>query len=46
LVVPIGQRHSIKVSWGTGAVIRFGGDFTSLSVGWQTGWLDRPGGKR
>ena len=41
LAFPVGNRHSIEVSWSTGAVIRSGADFTTLSVGWQTGWLDR-----
>ena len=41
LVFPVGNRHSIKVACSTGAIVRFGADFTTLSVGWQTGWLNR-----
>lgn len=36
LVLPIGDRHSVKLSGSTGAIIRFGADFTTLAVGWQT----------
>jgi Putative MetA-pathway of phenol degradation len=39
---PVGSRHAIKVAWSTGAVIRSGADFTTFSLGWQAGWLDRP----
>ncbi len=47
LVFPVGSRHAVKVAWSTGAIIRSGADFTSLSVGWQTGWLSwRPAQKR
>ena len=41
VVFPVGNRHSIKVSCSTGANVRFGTDFTTLSIGWQTGWLNR-----
>jgi hypothetical protein len=36
LVLPVGNRHSVKIAASTGAVIRFGADFTTLSIGWQT----------
>ena len=41
LVFPVGSRHAIKVAGSTGAIIRAGADFTTISVGWQTGWLSR-----
>ena len=41
LVFPIGERHAIKVACSTGAIIRSGADFTTVSVGWQAGWLSR-----
>jgi hypothetical protein len=41
LVVPVASRHSIKVSWSTGVTDRFGTDFNTVSVGWQTAWLNR-----
>ena len=42
LVFPVGKRHSIKVAASRGAIIRFGANFTTLSVGWQTGWVSMP----
>jgi len=41
LVFPVGSDHSIKVSFSTGAIVRSGADFDTVSVGWQTGWLSR-----
>jgi hypothetical protein len=42
LVLPVGKRHSIKVAVSRGAIIRIGANFTTLSIGWQTGWVPRP----
>jgi hypothetical protein len=42
LVLPVGRRHSIKLAAATGAIIRFGPNFTTFSVGWQTAWVPRP----
>ena len=39
LAFPVGNRHSIKVAASTGAIIRSGADFNTVSVGWQTGWV-------
>lgn len=39
--VPISQRHSLKVSYSDGVVIRVGGNFRVLSAGWQYGWVGR-----
>jgi hypothetical protein len=36
MVLPVGKRHSVKFAYSTGAVIRSGADFTSVSAGWQT----------
>lgn len=41
LVVPVASRHSVKLSVSTGVTGRFGTDFTTVSVAWQTGWLSR-----
>lgn len=38
---PVGRRHSVKVSWASGFTTRFGGDFQTLAIAWQTLWLDR-----
>jgi hypothetical protein len=42
LVFPVGKRHSIKVAVSRGAIIRIGANFTTLSFGWQTGWVSMP----
>jgi hypothetical protein len=42
LVLPVKKRHSIKFAYSTGAIIRSGADFTSVSVGWQTTFLNKP----
>jgi len=39
LVLPVGKRHSVKFAYSTGAIIRSGADFTSVSAGWQTTFL-------
>jgi hypothetical protein len=36
MVLPVGKRHSIKFAYSTGAIIRSGADFNTISVGWQT----------
>jgi hypothetical protein len=36
MVLPVGKRHSVKLAFSTGAIIRSGADFTSISAGWQT----------
>jgi hypothetical protein len=42
LVLPVGKRNSIKLACSTGAIIRFGANFTSVSVGWQSMFLEKP----
>jgi hypothetical protein len=42
VVFPVGQRHSVKLAVSRGAVIRFGTDFSTVSIGWQTAWVPRP----
>jgi hypothetical protein len=42
LVVPVGRRHSLRFAVSTGAIVRQGANFTTLSVGWQAGWAPRP----
>lgn len=41
LVLPVKQRHSVKLAVSTGAVVRVGARFTTLSIGWQTSWARR-----
>lgn len=40
--VPISKHQSIKLSYNTGAYIRYGGNFQNISVGWQYSWIGRP----
>lgn len=42
MVLPVGKRNSIKFAYSTGAIIRSGADFTSVSAGWQTTFLGKP----
>jgi hypothetical protein len=35
-LLPVGDRHSVKLSYSRGAVVRIGANFTMLSIGWQT----------
>jgi hypothetical protein len=42
LVLPVGRRHSVKFAVSKGAIVRSGANFTSLSIGWQTGWVPKP----
>jgi hypothetical protein len=34
--LPVWRTNSIKASWSTGATVRLGGDFDTLSLAWQT----------
>ena len=35
MVVPVNNQHSIKVAASTGAIVRFGANFTTASMAWQ-----------
>ena len=39
---PISKHQSIKASYSNGTYISFGGNYQSVSVGWQYSWLGRP----
>jgi hypothetical protein len=39
--VPLTRRQSLKVSYSDGVVVRVGGNFRVLSLGWQYGWVGR-----
>jgi len=41
LVLPVGRRHSVKLAASRGAIIRYGPDFSTFSIGWQTAWVQR-----
>jgi hypothetical protein len=40
--LPLGPHQSVKASYSNGDYIRFGGNYQSVSVGWQYSWLGRP----
>lgn len=40
-VMPVGKRNSLKLSASTGAVVRIGQDFTTVSIGWQRSWFGK-----
>ena len=40
-VFPVGKSNSLKLSASTGAVVRVGQDFTTLSIGWQHSWFGK-----
>jgi hypothetical protein len=42
MVLPVGKRNSLKFAFSTGAIIRSGADFTTISAGWQTTFLGKP----
>ena len=36
IALPVGKRNSIKLAYSRGAIIRYGANFTTVSLGWQT----------
>jgi hypothetical protein len=40
--LPFTKHQSLKISYSDGTYVRFGGDYQSVSVGWQYSWLGRP----
>lgn len=36
VVLPIGKRHTVKIAYSTGAIIRFGANFSTVSIAWQS----------
>jgi hypothetical protein len=42
LVLPVGKRSSVKLAYSTGAIIRFGANFSTISVAWQSIYLVKP----
>ena len=42
--LPVTRHSSLKCSYSRGAIVRVGGSFSVLSVGWQYGWLGNPFG--
>jgi hypothetical protein len=42
LVLPVGKRNSVKIAYSTGAIIRFGANFSTVSVAWQSIYFPKP----
>jgi hypothetical protein len=42
LVLPAGRLRSVRLAVSRGAIIRFGANFTTFSIGWQAGWVPLP----
>ena len=38
--LPISRKQALKLAYSTGAIIRFGADFSTISVGWQYAIID------
>jgi len=39
--IPISKHQSLKFSYSNGSVIRYGGNYQNLAVGWQYSWIGR-----
>jgi len=40
--LPVRKHQSFKLSYSNGAYIRYGGNYQTISLGWQYSWLGRP----
>ena len=40
--IPLTTHQSLKLSYNNGAYIKYGGNYQSVSFGWQYSWLGRP----
>lgn len=40
LLFPFKRRHALRVGFNTGLATEFGGDFSSVTVGYQVAWRD------
>jgi hypothetical protein len=38
---PVSKKSAIKIAASTGAIVRFGADFNTVSIGWQTNWIGK-----
>lgn len=41
VAIPINERQSIKASYARGAYVTIGGAYTTVSFGWQYGWIGK-----
>ncbi|WP_185955298.1 hypothetical protein [Solitalea koreensis] len=42
MALPVGKRNGLKIAFSTGAIIRVGANFNTLTAGWTTAWFDKP----
>jgi len=40
--VPVGKHQALKLNYSDGTYIRYGGNYQSVSIGWQYSWMGRP----
>ncbi len=40
--IPVGKRQALKFNYSDGTYIRYGGNYQSVSIGWQYSWMGRP----
>ena len=40
--IPYSKHQSIKIAYSDGAYVRFGGNYSNVSVAWQYSWFGRP----
>jgi hypothetical protein len=40
--IPLGTHNSIRLSYSDGAYVRYGGNYRSVSLSWQYGWVGWP----
>jgi Putative MetA-pathway of phenol degradation len=40
--IPLTKQQTLKFSYSSGTVIRFGGNYQNVNVAWQYSWLGRP----
>ena len=38
----VSKHQTLKVSYSSGTYVRFGGNYQSVSVGWQYSWIGWP----
>ena len=45
-VFPVGKRHSVKIAASRGVIVRYGANFTTIAIGWQTFFIGKSGQKK
>jgi hypothetical protein len=41
-VIPVTKHQSLKISYNNGAYISYGGNYQTVSMGWQYSWIGWP----